>query len=1185
MAVLRFFLSAVFWTCVVALIFSVCIWFFGPLIDIAEWRPLDGFWERVGTIAGLWVLVIAILSFRAWRRRRRDRALTEDIVAQADPADEALSAELDELKTKLRQALSTLRKSKTGKRHLNELPWYVMIGPPGAGKTTAIANSGLRFPLAEEGLVEAIGGVGGTRNCDWWFTNDAVLIDTAGRYTTQESDAEADNKAWLGFLTILRKYRPRQPINGAMIAISLSDLSNQDHETQMSHARAVRRRILELREQLGIKFPIYVLFTKADLIAGFSEFFERLTKEEAEQVWGFTFDIKAQKGDKPPLDSFDAEFAGLLQQLNAQSLEKMQVERDPARRSLIAGFPSQLASVRQVARDFLAEAFQDSKYEERLPLRGVYFTSGTQEGTPIDRLMMGMARTFGIGRQAIGTGKGTGKSFFITRLLQEVVFPEAGLVAQDDKVERRYRWVVRGSIAASAIFTVGLTAFWVQSFLGNRALVEDAATRIATFQELENQIPGNPIADTDLPGIVPALNILRELPGNPVVGAPDHPWTLGFGLYQGDVLGTSAAQSYRAALNQHMLPRLILRMEELIQSTMDNPDELYELLKVYLMLGGQAPALDKSLIREKLTGDWEIRYPGLSREDTRADLSFHLDVLLAGTMEKIELDGNLVARVQELLTELSLAERLYRGILSSTAATELSTFNVRAIGGPQVTRAFTRSSGADLRDGIPGIYTYAGFHDVFLEEVLGVPERVKSESWVLGDYDEAQQTDVAVARTSRDVLQLYYDDYVAAYNALLADIDIVPLESLSHAAEITNILSGASSPIRNLLTEIADETRLTEDRSAVPTEAVSDAGGALGAEALREVRSRRMQILLETAFRADTGTTQAAPPPGQFVENSFSRLQELVEAEPDVPSQLDDIITQLQEVYRELDQMARNTSVLAPASDEASALSQFLASVERFDEPLPRWSRQIAAGASDLSAEGTRAQLNARWQSTVAPFCAQALAGRYPFVPQSSQDVTIQDFSRAFAPGGLIDKFFTDNLLRYVNTSSRPWTFKPNQADLGISESVLQQFEYAGQIRDTFFAGGPTPRVQFEITPFAIGATAQRVTLDIDNTSIVFEHGAELKPTGLVWPGEFGLGRITFEPPSNTVESTLSRDGPWGWFRLLRASNLRDLAEGNKKRLNFNVGGRIAIFEMRLGSAFNPFNLAALTKFSCPKSL
>ncbi|MFL4472366.1 type VI secretion system membrane subunit TssM [Tateyamaria armeniaca] len=329
----------------------------------------------------------------------------------SDDENELVKAELGELKGKMREALTALRKSKLGRRSLYELPWYVIIGPPGAGKTTALVNSGMNFPLAKTTGSASIGGVRGTRNCDWWFTNDAVLIDTAGRYTTQDSGESEDNAGWLGFLKMLKKHRKRQPINGAIVAVSLSDLSLQDEASQKSHAAAIRRRLHELREKLGVRFPVYIIFTKSDLIAGFTEFFDNLGKEEREQVWGFTLPLpKKTKAEVSPVAAFDEEFSGLLAQLNSQSLERMQQETDHQRRALISSFPAQVASVRATARSFLSEVFQDNRFEKRHLLRGVYFASGTQEGTPIDRLMMGMARTFGIGRQAIGTGRGTGRS-------------------------------------------------------------------------------------------------------------------------------------------------------------------------------------------------------------------------------------------------------------------------------------------------------------------------------------------------------------------------------------------------------------------------------------------------------------------------------------------------------------------------------------------------------------------------------------------------------------------------------------------------------------------------------------------------------------------------------------------------------------------------------------------------------
>ena len=116
----------------------------------------------------------------------------------------------------------------------------------GAGKTTVLVNSGLNFPLAQKFGKEALRGVGGTRNCDWWFTDKAILLDTAGRYTTQDSNARADAAGWGAFLELLRKFRGRQPINGVIVAISASDLMAVDEQEREQHVAAIRERLDEI---------------------------------------------------------------------------------------------------------------------------------------------------------------------------------------------------------------------------------------------------------------------------------------------------------------------------------------------------------------------------------------------------------------------------------------------------------------------------------------------------------------------------------------------------------------------------------------------------------------------------------------------------------------------------------------------------------------------------------------------------------------------------------------------------------------------------------------------------------------------------------------------------------------------------------------------------------------------------
>ena len=157
------------------------------------------------------------------------------VLRQSQPEKERPSAEAAKLRERFEEAVATLKK-RSG-HSLYSLPWYVFIGAPGSGKTTALLNSGLKFPLEQRVGRAAVRGVGGTRNCDWWFTDEAVFLDTAGRYTTQDSDAASDSEGWKEFLSLLGQYRKRRPVNGIVLTISAQDLMVQGDADREAHVR------------------------------------------------------------------------------------------------------------------------------------------------------------------------------------------------------------------------------------------------------------------------------------------------------------------------------------------------------------------------------------------------------------------------------------------------------------------------------------------------------------------------------------------------------------------------------------------------------------------------------------------------------------------------------------------------------------------------------------------------------------------------------------------------------------------------------------------------------------------------------------------------------------------------------------------------------------------------------------
>ena len=250
--------------------FAAAVWFAGPLIRFADARPLEPVWLRAAIIGVVVAIAVVYYGVRFWQRRKAQKALEAAIASAGDDDSDA-----NVLEAGMNEAIATLKRSSGRRNFLYEIPWYIVIGPPGAGKTTALVNSGLKFPLAGSGQAQPVAGVGGTRNCDWWFTDEAVLIDTAGRYTTQDSNAQSDKKSWLAFLSLLKKHRTRQPINGVILAISLADLMAHAGQEPDAHVIEIRSRLQEIHEVLKIQFPVYVLFTKADLVSGFMEYFRR----------------------------------------------------------------------------------------------------------------------------------------------------------------------------------------------------------------------------------------------------------------------------------------------------------------------------------------------------------------------------------------------------------------------------------------------------------------------------------------------------------------------------------------------------------------------------------------------------------------------------------------------------------------------------------------------------------------------------------------------------------------------------------------------------------------------------------------------------------------------------------------------------------------------------------------------
>ena len=1157
--------------------FAVAVWFAGPLIVISDIRPLSADWQRIAIIGPVVVLVVGAFLLHALHARKAQGAIEAAVTSH-----NAYDGDAQLLEKGMTKAIATLKRASGKRNFLYEVPWYLIIGPPGAGKTTALVNSGLNFPLAAAGAAEPVPGVGGTRYCEWWFTDEAVLVDTAGRYTTQDSDSESDRKSWLAFLSLLKKHRARQPINGVIVAISLSDMMTQRDQELGAHAIEIRNRLQEIHETLKIAFPVYVLFTKADLIAGFMEYFGNFNEARRRMVWGAT--LQGENHKENMLGDVPVEFDALVQRLTEEVPDRLQDEPDPVARISIFGFAAQFASLRQRSSDFLARIFETTPKRAGAILRGFYFSSGTQEGTPIDRVLGAMGRNFG--RTPTAHLSGTGRSFFVHDLLTKIVFDEAGWVTYDEAADGRARVFRYSGIVAVALAAVAAMGAIGVSFMANKALVTSTEQAVETYRSsADSLLTTETVADVDLENVIDALESVRDLPtGYENRNQPTPPQAM-LGLSQRERLLSASATAYRLALERLFRPRLLLHLERTIQAKMSDPVALYEALEVYLMLGGEAPKADDEQIVSWMKRDWEQnRYPGPQNREGRLVLEKHLRAMLDLDDEYdplLKLNRPVVEAAQRALGRMTVADRAEALIASAMSATALNDFAISASAGPEAKLIFETTDGSDLSTlSVPGLFTYDGFNEFYLRQLSGIAQKLADEQWVIGAGAETGGVEQELLRLGPELLERYGNDFTRTWNGVFDRLKFKPMAADKPEYLALSAVGSPSSPLAQLFEAIARETALTRQAGVTANddgETLADGLARVGIE----LAGRKSNSRAGAAFANSPGLV-----PGANIEAQFRPFQLLVDGRPG-QRPIDALIQNFHAIYQNL-----TISAAAPArADRVNAnlqlqISNLRANASRLPKVL---SRMVHAAADDFEgdiAETSLAQLGQMLDETVSGPCEETIANRYPFVGSATEDLPIADFARLFAPSGVIDRFFAQNLAQLADMSGQEWQWK-QEARLGrdLSKSTLKQFQLAADIRDAFFPlGGSTPAVNITFTPFSLHGEADMALLDV-NGQVVQSYQNGSSPGIITWPGSMpaGSANLSLTPELPGRESAIKFEGPWALKRLLDAGT--SARNGDNIELRFVIGGRDVAYTVQTNPPGNPFSLAILSGFTCPKGL
>lgn len=1148
------------WTLLLVLLGALAVWFLGPLLAVDDYK----FWEdasaRLLSISALFLAWGLFVVYESWRSTQRKQ---EAEGSENGKARQKLEQEIADKNKRLRKlfkkALRTLKSASLyrgrSERWRNELPWYLLIGPEKSGKSSLLKHSGLAFPLNE---VDTKAEPSPTFY-EWYFGEQGVLIDTGGSVLDSKNDA--DQHTWKTFLSLLRTRRRNRPLNGVIITVPAELLRSKksDGPDELKLLSTIlRNRLKDIRQQLRVDLPVYLVLSKADEIAGFEVFFDQLTKQESDQVLGASF-ANDQNGND--LRVLRQEFEVLLQRLNSQVIPRMHQERMPERSAVILDFPHKLGAIGPGLCEFVKDTLGGNRYQSASRLRGFYLTSATQSGVPLK----------GAEKSEAALPLFTGSARFINHLLSRVIFPEAELAGLNKRERRRIHWGQRALYvtAFSALGAFGL--LWALGFSANHSRLEQLREFAQNLTKQHAELAPQDDAMAALQLLDTGYAASRVFPALSDVQLHERS-----GLYQGEPSYPVLDDAYQRELKEQLLPRVARTLEAHVRANMNDRERLLGSLRAYLMLN-LTERRDSTWLKEWVAADWSLRYIG--NTPVQNGLNEHFSRLLTHGFV-YPLNDGLVAQARQVLRAESQSAVVYRALREQ--ARSLPEYRLSQHLGPQG----ALFSGTDYL--IPGFYTQRGYQQFFTTQGASLVNEILRDNWVLGESTGISGMDLR--RLMVELEQLYFRDYANHWGEAIGQMRVQPFSSAGEGASQLAGLTAANSPLLQLLVEVRDNTRfpdLTESAEQL-ADAAGEAGGKLGALA---------KVAAAAAGQAQGALAKSLPDTAKkSMQRRFEPLHQLLDANNGPAAALMPTLQALNDLQLQIASLARSSQPEQAAYEMAKlrmngqrdALNSLRGTTSRLPRPISGWLDVLAEDTWMLVLNDAYQYLNQRYQSELHAFYSKGLHQRYPFNAHSTSDVAISDFREFFKAQGVADRFFDTYMRPFVSGSAGNYRLRSiDGRSLPMSRLYLTQMGHVQVIRQSFFAQNSNePQVQFKLEPYTLDPTVSRAEFRFGNQQMDYRHGP-IVPMSFSWPTDAEDGRtsLVLEKMVGRPVGIEKNTGPWSLFRLFDLMQTEYLKGRDVMVLKADVGGLRANYLLLAQRSPNPFDVDALRSFRLPAQL
>lgn len=1142
------------------IVLSLLFWFWGNAISFNDFYIFSSPYLRFAIIFVVWLVIFLafflkpIIEFFISLKSEK-RAKLRDLKKESNGFF---------LKAKRNFFISLKDAKDTWKRKIKfkKLPLIIIIGEEGAGKSSFINYSNIEYPLSDS-LHSYKKFHQSTNNFSLYVSKSGALLDTEGNYFSQEKfftpqksdeipeDDLDKNKEylikrniWRNFLSFLNKNFFYNKLNGIVLIVDTQLFLNRPTQYTKDIIRYLTRRVNDCEQSLNLQLPIYVIFSKMDLIEGMQEFVGIFNEKIANKALGVSF------GDKISESTLHKDLQELSQSLFLNFISKNHLIYSLEDKNRIYLFLKQFDNLCSLAKDFLLEIQNENAFKNKSYLRGVYFVSAYQENIPRNFLLDNICEKNEV-KKALSKTKilPNRQSYFVKSLLEDIIFKDYSLSGM--------RSIFRKMSLLVLILAVGFGTYFASSYFVSKSQAEQQKAQ-NTLQSLQtllanvdyNKLNINEKADL-LANVKHIISVYPEL-------YKDNNFTQYLRLkfsYKGFV----EAKELYDKLNEDVLKNTILKeMEHILRDKQSSAETLTKTLFMYKSLFNQQ-YLNRSLLKAWVSEQWQLlgKYK-ISKDSFLSGIDDIKEINTNDFKEDIIGVGIATKTLQNTTTRV---QRLY--ILLSFINMDNSVYKIKDNLGFAASNVFAESSKVDS---ISRIYTKNGIIDFLKNINQNMEKMAEVESWLFGSTIPNDDRSVA----SVGILKLYLSEYQHKWKDLLTSLQPKQFASQESMLNELSILSKKDNPIANLIKIISTNTNLND--------------ALLLAEAYNiGINASEIKMLFSnlTAFfspyhnliEEDSALATAV---GLNSKNNDKKIMEILTA--DIKNIQDKIIDFSNNAQSMDSKIAYSLNNAQKEADDPFVV--FANDIKPLPDELAKYYARLSTYAwRVIEAHGIHL-LNLAWYDEVYMAFINDIAPLYPFNAKSTKELSMDSFKGFFGRSGVLNKFY-DKYLQSTLTK-RQNAYIHSNPQINVSKAFLNFMNDCRNLAYLMLDTNDNLKVDFTIKSLDLSADFSHIELAYNDNVMKYDH--TIKSNMRLIGGQFSnsttLTLSVYNYHNSSIMHQKTYSGEWAWYRLLK-----DNYKQNAYSVIFNNNEKLYFDFAVVGNADIKHIIATIDKISVVESI